>query len=377
MVESHYHANINLLTNAEVKTVTGSAGAFQVRVVKRPRFVDENKCTSCRDCIKVCPVEVPNEFDMGMGMRKAVYMPFPQAVPPVTIIDQDHCLFLQKGECGECKKVCEADAVDFGQQPEEIEIDAQAIVLATGFDLFDPSSIKEYGYKLYDNVITTLEFERLTSVYGPTQGKLVRPSDKTTPEEVAFIHCVGSRSKREDMYPFCSGICCMYTVKDANLVKINEPKTDVNVFYMDLRVFGKNYQEFFNKAINELGIKYIRGRPGAITEDPSTKDLTIWYEDTATRTPETSTVDLVVLCPALLPHPSNRELAPMLGIELDEYGFFQTPNPLTAPVDTTRRGIYSCGYSRGPKGISEAAIQGSAAAARVSELIESLKRKEV
>ncbi|MFQ6074988.1 MAG: FAD-dependent oxidoreductase [Candidatus Bathyarchaeia archaeon] len=375
MIESYYHQNIKLLTYSEVKEIAGSAGDFKTKILRSPRFVEEERCTGCRDCIKVCPVEVPNEFDMGLGMRKAVYMPFPQAVPPITIIDKDHCLYFLRRECRECEKVCQANATAFDQEPEEVEVEAKAIILATGFDLFDPSTIKEYGYKMHENVITTLEFERLSSVYGPTRGKLIRPSDKTTPDKVAFIHCVGSRSIRLGT-PFCSGICCMYTVKDANLVKIHEPKTDVYVFYMDLRVFGKGYQEFINKAVGEWGINYIRGRPGGITEDPQTKDLTIWYEDTLSRKPKTLTVNLVVLCPALLPHPSNRELAEILGVELDEYGFFKSPNPLTAPVDTTVPGILTCGYSRGPKGISESAIQGSAAAARASEMIALMKRGE-
>ncbi len=374
MVESYYHPNIKLLTCSEVNEVRGSAGDFKIKLLKKPRFIDEKKCTGCRDCIDVCPVEVPNEFDAGLGVRKAVYLPFPQAVPPVTIIDKDTCLYFLEGECRECEKVCQANAVLFKQEPEEIEFGVKAIILATGFDLFDSSSIKEYGYKTYENVITTMEFERLTSVYGPTQGKLVRPSDKTAPEKVAFIHCVGSRSIRIGT-PFCSGICCMYTVKDANLLKIHEPKTDVYVFYMDLRLFGRGYQEFYNKAISEWDINYVRGRPGVISEDPKTKDLSIWYEDTLSRKPQTLTVDLVVLCPALLPHPGNQILSKILNVELDEYGFFKSPNSLTAPVDTTVPGVFTCGYSRGPKGISESAIQGSATSARVSEMLALMKRK--
>ena len=243
MAECYDHPNIKLLTNSEVREVTGSVGNFKIKILKKPRFVDEDKCIGCGVCIDVCPVSVPENF----GERKAIYMQPPQAIPQVPAIDEENCVYFPKKICRRCQRVCEFDAINFDQEAVEMELKADAIIVATGLRLFDPSAVREYGYKRYENILTTLELERLTSVYGPTKGKLLRPSDKTMPNTVVFIQCVGSRSRRMGN-TFCSGICCMYTVKDTILVKLKEPKTDVYVFYMDLRVFGRGYQELITKA---------------------------------------------------------------------------------------------------------------------------------
>jgi len=365
MIECSHHPNIQLLTYSEVKGVEGSAGNFKVKVLRNPRYVNETKCTGCGTCADHCPVEVPNEFDEGHGMRKAIYMPFPQAVPRMMTIDRTNCL-----ECRLCEKVCEAGAVSLEQQPEEIELDVGAIIVATGFDLFDSSEIPSYGYGRYKNVVTALELERLLCASGPTGGHLIRPSDGKIPRKIAFIQCVGSRDKRFGN-AYCSSICCKYSVKDAVLIKEHTPDAEVSIFYIDLRAFGRGFQEFINRAKTEYGIRFIRSSPGEITEDPVTKNLEVWYEDTLAGSVGNLTFDLVVLCPALVPRTDAKELAKILGIDVDRYGFFRASDDIAHPVDTTVPGIFACGYCLGPKtgDIPDSIMQGSATAARAAEII--------
>jgi len=340
-------------------------GNFRVKILRKPRFVDETKCTGCGVCADNCPAEVPNEFDEGLGMRKAIYMPFPQAVPRVMTVDKENCI-----ECGLCEKVCEAEAVHLDQEPEEIELNIGAIIVAVGFDLFDPSQIPPYGYGRHKDVITALELERLLCASGPTGGHLVRPSDGKIPKTIAFIQCVGSRDKRLGN-AYCSSICCKYSIKDAVLIKEHVPDARVCIFYIDLRAFGRGFQEFVNRAKTEYGIRFIRSSPGEITYDPKTKTLSIWYEDTVTKKIENLTFDLVVLCPALTPRKDAKDLAKVLGIEVDHYGFFKPSGSISNPVDTTVPGIYACGYCLGPKtgDIPDSIMQGSATASRVAEVL--------
>jgi heterodisulfide reductase subunit A len=368
IVECYHHPNIKILTNAEIIGISGSAGNFQINILKKPRFISEDKCTGCGACTEKCPVEIFDAFNMVKGRKRAIHFPLPQAFPQVPVIDRENCLHFRSGTCEKCSEVCPTTAINFNDEDMMIGVKSEAIILATGLSLFDPSGIREYGYKRYKNVITILDLEQMTSIHGPTGGKIVRISDKKEPKSIAFIQCVGSRSRRTNNN-FCSGVCCMYTAKDAALVKILKPETEVYVFYIDLRVFGKGYQELFNKVRNSLGVKYIRGRPGGIWEDPKTRDLIISFENTLTQRVEKLRVDMVVLSPALLPHPNNRKLAEFLGLELDEHGFFKSPNPVSQPFDTTIKGVFTCGYCRGPRGISESATQASAAAGRVTETI--------
>jgi len=364
MMECSRHPNIKLLTYSEVLDVKGSAGDFKVKVLRKPRYVDESKCTGCGACAEKCPSKVPNEFDEGLGVRKAIYMPFPQAVPRVMTIDRENCL-----KCGLCKRVCTAGAIDYDQQPREVEVRVDAIIVATGFDLFDPSEIPTYGYGRYRNVITALKLERLLSASGPTGGRLTRPSDGRVPKSIAFIQCVGSRSQKD--LPYCSSVCCMYATKEAILIKEHNPKCEVYIFHMDLKVFGKGFQDFLNRAMNDWDVKYIRSHPSRIEEDPETRDLLIRYEDTLEGRVKSVRVDLVVLCPALIPRRSNRKLAEILNIEVDEYGFFKSKDPLFSPVDTNVPGIFICGYCQGPKDIPESVAQASGAAARAAEILGS------
>ena len=375
MIECARHPNIKLLTYSELEKIDGSAGNFTVKVLKKPRFVDEEKCTGCGACSQKCPIKVPNEFDMNLGMRKAIYTPFAQAVPLIATIDKDHCLFFQKGVCKICQKFCRADAIDFDQEPEELALNVSAIIIATGLDLFDPSAISEYGYKRHKNIILSLELERLLSASGPTSGKILRPSDNKTPHRIVFVQCVGSRSQRGEL-PYCSSVCCMYATKEAILIREHEPKCEVYICYIDLKVFGKGFQEFVNRAKEEYGVRYIKGRPSSIEENPKTGDLLIRYEDTLEGGIKEIAADLIVLCPALIPRQANQKLAEILNVEIDEYGFFKPQDTLFAPVDTNAPGVFMCGYCQGPKDIPESVAQASGAAARAAEVIALAAQKE-
>ena len=273
-------------------------------------------------------------------------------------------------ECLECEKVCDPDAIDHQQDEERIDLNVGAIIVATGLTPFDPSGIKEYGYGRYQNVITALELERLVSATGPTTGHLVRPSDHSVPKNVAFIQCVGSRSLGEG-YPYCSAVCCMHATKEAMIVKEHEPDTEVSIFYTDIRAFGKGFRELVNRARDRYGVKYVRAKPSEIREDPQTDGLSFWYEDTTTGEMNEVEFDLVVLSTALTPSPGNLELANILDVELDEYGFYKSPDPILAPLDTTREGIFVCGYCQEPKDIPDSIADASGAAARAAEIVES------
>jgi len=368
MIECFRHPNINLLTYSEVGQVKGEAGDFTVKLLKKPRYVDASKCTGCGTCMEKCPVKIPNEFDMGLGNRKAIYMPFKQAVPLVATIDKEHCLYFQKGICRVCEKVCPSKAVKFDQTPEESTVNVSSIILATGFDVFNPSAMSEYGYSRFKNVIQSMEFERIISASGPTEGHLVRPSDGKEPKSIVFVQCVGSRSQRRE-FPFCSSVCCVYATKESILIKEHCPETDVYIMYMDMRAVGKGFQEFVDRAKEQYGIKYIKAHPGGIAEDPVTKDLQIHYEEIVTGEMKKLDAGMVVLCPALIPKEDNKKLAEATGLELDNYGFFKPRNSLTAPVDTNVPGIYVCGYCQGPKDIPESVAQASGAAARAAETL--------
>jgi heterodisulfide reductase subunit A len=369
MIEVAHHQNVHLLTFSEVKEVNGSVGNFKVKVTRKPRYVDEAKCTGCGICAEKCPIEAPSEFDENMGARKAIYMPFPQAVPRIMTINKEDCM-----ECGICEKVCPSQAINREQKPQEIELDVGAIVVATGFDIFDCSMIPQYGYRQFKNVITAMELERLLCASGPTGGHLIRPSDGRIPRSIAFIQCVGSRDRRDWIdHPYCSSICCKYAVKDAVLIKEHEPKSLVTIFYIDMRAFGKGFQEFVNRAKSEFGVEFVRSSPGELGEDPTTKNLTIPFEDPVTRTVQNVTFDLVILSPALIPSAGIKELAKILGITLDNYGFLKLVDTVKKPLDTTVPGIFAAGYCLGPKtgDIPDSITQGSATAARVAEVLAS------
>jgi heterodisulfide reductase subunit A len=368
MIECYRHPNIELLTYSEVKEVGGKAGDFNVKILRKASYVESEKCTGCGTCMEKCPVKVPNEFDMGLGNRKAVYMLFKQAVPLVATIDPEHCLYFTKGVCKVCQKFCPSKAINYEQQPKEKTINASSIILATGFDIFNPSTMNEYGYGRFKNVVHSMEFERIICASGPTGGHLVRPSDGKEPRSVVFVQCVGSRSQHGE-FPFCSSVCCVYATKESILIKDHAPETDVYIMFIDMRAVGKGFQEFVDRARREYGIKYVKAHPGGINEDPLTKNLQIHYEELASSKMKVLETDLVVLCPALVPKKDNKVIAKTMGLDLDEYGFFKSWEQLTAPVDTNVPGIYVCGYCQSPKDIPESVAQASGAAARASETI--------
>jgi len=372
MIECYRHPNVKLLTYAEVKKAEGKIGNFTVNVVQYPRYV-KDKCVNCGVCVEKCPVKVPNEFEMGLKDRKAIYTPFPQAIPNIVTIDAENCLHFKKGGCSICEEVCETKAINYSEKPEQLTLNVGAIIVATGFDLFDPSQIPAFGYGKFKNVLTAMELERLLSPFGPTEGRLLRPSDGKEPESVAFILCVGSRDRR--FYSYCSSICCKYSLKMAVSIKQRNPKKEVYLFYTDLRAFGKGFQEFANEAKKIYGVKYIRSNPGELLEDSATRDIKIWYEDTMSRSVQNLTANLVVLCNACIPREGTNELAKVLGIELDNFGFVKQLDEITHPVDTTVPGIFAAGYALGPRtgDIPDSITQASAAVERVFEVLHSRK----
>jgi len=365
MIECYRHRNIRVLSYSEVAAVAGELGNFEVEVLRKPRYVDEARCTGCGVCQEKCPWKVTSEFEMGLGQRKAIYTPFPQAVPNVPVIDRENCIYFQKGKCRACEKFCEAGAINFDDEEKLIEVEVGNIILATGFDFYDVSKLGEYGYGRIANVITAIEYERLTSASGPTAGELKRPSDGKIPSNIAFIQCVGSRDFNN--MPYCSSVCCMHATKEAILAYEHHPGTKSTIFYMDLRAVGKRFQEYVTRAKEEYNVTYIRGRPGRIDLNTANGNPIIWYEDTVTGETQTFEAELVILSQALVPSKGIEELASILGISLDKYGFADTPDKLSYPLDTTRPGIFACGYAHSPRDIPDSVVQGSAAAARAAE----------
>ncbi len=370
MVDVARHQDIELFTNSEVVGLEGFAGNFRVRVLRKPYYVDLDKCTGCGLCVDFCPIEVPSEFDAGMGARKAIYIPFPQAVPHVAIIDPEHCLYFLKKKCMVCEEVCQelaAGAIDFSQEPKEIELDVGAIIVATGYDVYDPTQDEEYGYGRYEDVITALQMERLLSASGPTGGMVVRPSDKAKPKKVAYVQCVGSRSKRPGHAPYCSRICCMYAIKQAIQLKEKYPDIDVCIFYIDLRTFGRGYEEFYWRA-QEHGVRFIRGRVGEIWRSREGR-LVVRAEDTLSGRVLEEPFDMVVLSAGLRPAAGTKDLAALLKIPLGPDGFFLEAHPKLRPVDTVVDGIFVCGTATGPKDIVDTVAQAKAAAASAMALL--------
>ncbi|ADC45969.1 CoB--CoM heterodisulfide reductase subunit A HdrA [Methanobrevibacter ruminantium M1] len=359
MVDTSKHENIELITYAEVKEVDGYIGNFTVTVEKKPRYVKEDDCTGCGQCQEVCPIEIPNYYDEGVGMVKAAYIPFPQAVPLCATIDKNYCI-----DCGLCETVCGPDAIDRDMEPEEIELHVGTIIAATGYDPYDPTEKYEYGYGRYTNVITAMEIERMINASGPTGGHVQKPSDGKEPKRVAFIHCVGSRDEQIGK-SYCSRVCCMYSMKNAQLCIDHEPDTEVTCYYMDIRSFGKGFEEFYKTSQEKYGIEFIRGRPAEILENDDLT-LTVRAEDTLLGKVTEYTYDLVVLSVGLEPPKGSNELRQTLGLSRTTDGFYMEAHPKLRPVDTLTDGVYIAGVAQGPKDIPDAVAQGSAAASRAS-----------
>ncbi len=373
MVEAGQHEKIHLLTYAEVVSVEGFVGNFKVRILKKPRFVDENKCTGCGICMEKCPTrKIPDKFNENLNFRSAIYRPFPQAVPNTPAIDQDHCIVLSKNKkCGACQKFCPADAVDFNQKPEYLDVTAGAIILATGFKAFDPSPLVQYGYGIYPEVYTSLEFERLNNATGPTGGSILK-KDKTPPERVAIIHCVGSRDKNHREY--CSRVCCMYSMKFAHLVR-EKTGAEVWEFYIDVRAPGKLYEEFYNR-VQEEGVHLVRGRVAEVTDildDPNNPEhqgrLTVVAENTLTRRMLRIPVDMVILSVGLEPADGSADIGRMTGVSTDKDGWLTELHAKLAPVSTPSKGIFLAGCCQGPKDIPDTVAQAMGASGEAVALL--------
>jgi heterodisulfide reductase subunit A len=360
MVDAARHPRIQLMAYSEVKKCEGFVGNFRAIVEQKPRYVDD-KCNACRVCLDVCPVKVPNEFDLALSPRHAIYQPFTQAVPSLFLVDLDSCI-----RCFKCVDACERRAIDFAQRPREVEVEAGAIVLATGFDVFDPTPLAEYGYGRWPDVITGLELERLLDPAGPTKGELIRPSDFQEPKGVAFIQCAGSRDQNYN--PYCSGYCCMASLKTALHIKEKYPEMEVAVFYMDIRTPAKGYEEFFRR-VREAGVVFIQGKPAEVAPAEKGVGLVVYAEDRHLGRPLEWKTDLVVLATGAVPAAGVGELGARLSVSLDENGFFREFHPKLRPIDSPSEGLFFAGASCGPKDIPYSVAQGSAAAARASRIL--------
>ena len=365
MVDAASHPNIKIITYAEVETVSGFVGNFDVTIRRRARSVDMTKCTGCGICYEKCPVKLPSEFECGLGQRRAIYVPFPQAVPNVPVIDREHCRKFLEDKCGVCEKLCPADAILYDQEDEIITDKFGAIVMATGFNVWDPTPYGNLGYGIFPDVITGLQFERLINASGPTEGKLVRPSDHTVPKNVVFISCIGSRDD-EHGYPYCSKVCCMYNAKHALLLKEKNHDAQAYVFYMDIRANGKGYEEFVRRTIEKYGAIYLRGRVSRVFQLGD--KLIVRGVDTLAGKPVEIEADMVVLASAMEAQPDAKEMGRKLGISVDEYNWFSEAHPKLRPVEVLTAGVYLAGACQYPKDIPDAVAQASGAASKVAGL---------
>ncbi|UCE36762.1 MAG: CoB--CoM heterodisulfide reductase iron-sulfur subunit A family protein [Thermoplasmata archaeon] len=375
LVEAGRHPNIEILANSELLECQGKAGEFKVKILKHARYIDEEKCTGCGTCAEKCPKKVPSEFDMGMTHRKAIYIPFPQAVPLIYTIDSENCTYFLKGKCRLCEKACLRGAIDFEQKDIEILLDVGAIIVATGYDILPPSMVPQYKYDQYVNIISSLEFERLMSASGPTQGKILRPSDGKPPKSVVFIQCVGSRDVNRCSY--CSAVCCMHSIKEAMIAKEHDPNIEeMHILYMDIRAYGKHFENYYLRAKDEILIDFVKGKPAEIIEDPDTNDILVRVGDI--KKGETMEIkgDLVILSTTIIPNKSNGKLAEILGIQLDENGFFKERHINALPVDSTKPGISLAGCALGPKDIPDSVAEASAAASRTMLWLKDVIERE-
>ncbi len=353
-------------TMAEVVDVKGYVGNFDVRILKKARYVNEKECTACGECAKVCPVVRPDEFNEGLSSRKAIYTPFPQAVPSAYVINVNECLGHDLAACAKCLEACDKGCINFHMSDEEIVERVGSIVVATGLEPYDPRQLDEYGYTRFQNVMTSLEFERLVNAGGPTKGEVIRPTDRKCPRSVGFVQCVGSRSARKGGN-YCSNVCCMNTVKSTLVLKEHYPDIDVKVFYIDIRAFGKGFEELYTRS-RRMGVHYLRGLPGTV-EETEDQRLRVSVENTATGRLEVHELDMLVLAIGVKPASSTQRLQEMLGLQLTPDGFFLEAHPKLQPVDAATRGIFYAGCAEGPKDIKDSVTQASAAAARAIRLM--------
>jgi heterodisulfide reductase subunit A len=369
MMDVGRHPKIELLTNSELEDISGYVGNFRARILKKARYVDETACINCGDCAAVCPVVVPDEFQMGLGSRRAIFIPFPQAVPSAYVISAQDCLGENPIACGKCIEVCEKKCINFDLEDELVEIEVGAIIVATGMDVYDPTVLDEYGYTRFANVVTSIEFERLISTGGPLAGHLGRPGDLARPRRIGFIQCVGSRTqdlKRGN--PYCSNICCMNTIKEAQLLMDNYPDTEVTVFYIDLRAYGKGFEELLMRTRGG-GVRYVRGLPGEVIEDSRTGKLVVTVENTIEKRLEKHEFHMLVLAVGATPAIETEAIRQMVSISKSPSGFLKEAHAKLRPVETPTKGVFIAGAAESPKDVRESVTQAGAASSRASILL--------
>ena len=359
--------NLNILTNSKIVSVEGVPGNYKVTIEKKPRYVNELKCVRCDLCTTICPVEVPDEYNAKLKNRKAIYMNIPNVHPPVYVIDDSVCKF---NDCAKCVDVCPTDAIELNQKSERINLNVGSIIVATGFQEYDSSIIKEYHYGDYPNVITNLALARMIDGFGPTGGVIIRPSDRKPAKKIVMIQCVGSRDRRYN--PYCSSICCMISLKHASLIKSAYPDTDIAICYIDIRTTGREHEHYYERA-REMGIKFVKGRPTEILRDPETGRLIVDVEDALLKRFLELDADLVVLAPAMVPAEGTKELAEILGLELDEDRFFKEYNSKLRPTETKLRGIYLCGGATFPKDAPTTSLHAHSAAVKAAKFLSTGK----
>ena len=378
MMDAGRHPRIKLLVDSEVEDITGFVGNYQARVRRKAQYVDTAECTSCGDCGDVCPVIVPDGYQQGFSSRKAIYLPFPQAVPSSYTLDAENCLGFNPIACGKCLEVCDKKCIDYDVQDEILDLEVGSVVVATGLEPYDPRPNDEYGYTSFENVITSIEFERLICAGGPTEGELVRPSDRKIPESIGFIQCVGSRCTTDRGVPYCSNICCMNTIKQTLQIAEHYPRARQRVFYMDIRAFGKGFEDLYRRS-REEGVDYVRGIPGSVTEDPETRQLVVRVENTLTGEREEHRLDLLVLAIGLVPRLLDgngngkakgwRPIDEILSLSHTSDGFVMEAHPKLKPVDAPTRGVYFAGCVEAPKDVKDSVTQAGAAAMRAGNLL--------
>ena len=369
MVDAAAHEKITLYTYSEVEKVSGFVGNFTVDIRKKARSVDAAKCTGCGLCQEKCPSKkTPSEFNRGLSNRSAIYTPFAQAIPNVPVIDREACIKFKTGKCGVCSKVCAAGAIDYSQQDEIVQRSYGAIVVATGFDVMSLAKYGEYGYGQSKDVITSLELERVMNAAGPTKGHLERLSDGKAPKEIVFVQCVGSRCSDDRGKPYCSKICCMYTAKHAMLIRDKYPDVHVTVFYIDVRTPGKNFDEFYRRAVEDYGVDYIKGQVGKVLPQAD-GSLLVQASDLLDNRQIRMKADMVVLAAAIEPDPTVRSIATMLTASIDTNNFLTEAHPKLRPVESPTAGVFLSGVCQGPKDIPETVAQAGAAAVKVIGLL--------
>jgi len=374
LVDVGRHSNIELITNSVVENIKGNPGNFKVKIKKKARYVTDD-CVGCGLCAEACVLKgkFPNEFDEGHGKRSAIYIPFPQAVPLIYIVDQKNCLLLKYGKCSKkCMEQCDANAIDFDQKDEQIELNVGAVVLTPGFDEYAPAELSEFGYGRYQNVVTSIEYERIMCASGPTQGHILRPSDNKEPKKIAWIQCIGSRAPKIN-HGYCSSVCCMYAAKEAVITKEHSERLEPTIFYMDMRTYGKDFDKYIDRAEKQLGIRFERSRVSSISEDPETKSLYLTYENSEGKL-EKEKFDMVVLSVGLGAPEASSELKKIFGIELNEYNFAKTDE--FSPISSTKEGIFVGGAFTGPKDIPETVAQSSGIASQVASILKDVRWTE-